>query len=163
MQMAAGDFTAAVASLNEMVKAHATASRFDLGDLRPLPEKAAKEISAMLVVARAPATGKLSQLRALNHIMEEQLPDPCEISCGEGFNSGRLARPILAEAFGRQLLAETASLESEARAKAIGEALEGTKFLRSGAIAEIFQTVLPAIGKDTAHKHLPAPYRTWLE
>lgn len=161
-QMAAADYAAAVASLDAMVQAHATITRFDLDDLRPLPEKAAKEIATRLATARAPAAGVLGRLRALNQIMEDQLPDPFELSCGEGFRAGWRARPILAEAFGQQLLAETASLEGETKAKAIGAALEGTSFLRMGAFDQIFKTVLPAIGKETAQKYLPVRYRTWL-
>ncbi|MSU25374.1 MAG: thioredoxin family protein [Opitutus sp.] len=161
-QMAGGDYAAAIGALDAMVKAHATVTRFDLGDLRPLPAKAEKEIAVRLVAARDPAAGKLGELRALNQIMEDELPDPFELSCGEGFRAGWLARPILADAFGRQLLAETASLEGEARAKAIGAALEGTSFLRIGAFSDIFDKVLRPLGKETAQKYLPARYRTWL-
>jgi len=161
-QMAAGDYGAAIAALDAMVRASGTRTRFDLGDLRPLDAKAANEINAKLAAAREPAAGKLGQLRALNQIMEDELPDPFELSCGEGFRAGWLARPILSDAFGRQLLAETAGLSGQTKAQAIGAALEGTKFLRSGAFDEIFKTVLPALGKETAQKYLPTRYRNWL-
>ena len=161
-QMAAGDFAGAVASLDAMVKARGTRSSYDIGDLRPLDDQAADAISLRLAAARASESGELTRLRALHQIMESELPDPFEQSCGSGFRAGWLARPILAEAFGRRLLVETASLDGEAKAQAIGSALEGTSFLRIGAMSEIFQTVLPSLGKETAQKYLPTRYRNWL-
>jgi thiol-disulfide isomerase/thioredoxin len=160
--MGAGDYPGAVAALEAVLAARVTATRFDLGDLRPLNAKAIAEIGSRLAAARAPSTTALVQIRALHQIMENELPDPYQLSCGEGFRAGWLARPILADAFGRIVLADTATLRGEERARAIGAALEGTRFLRSGAIGEIFTQVMTPLGKETAQKYLPASYRNWV-
>jgi hypothetical protein len=104
----------------------------------------------------------VDQIRALHQIMENELPDPYQLSCGEGFRAGWLARPILADAFGRIVLADTAALSGEERARVIGAALEGTRFLRSGAIGEIFSKIMTPLGKETAQKYLPPSYRNWV-
>ncbi len=160
--MAAADYAAAVDALAAMIAAHRTGTRFDLGDLRPLNPKAAQAIAARLATAREPAAGALGQIRALHLIMENELPDPFELSCGEGFRASWLARPILADAFGRRALADTAGLEGEAKARALGQALEGTAFLRSGAIGEMFTKIFAPLGKETAHQYLPKRYHGWV-
>lgn len=160
--MGAGNYPGAIAALEAMMAARTTATRFDLGDLRPLDAKSIAEIGSRLAAARAPSVTALVQIRALHQIMENELPDPYQLSCGEGFRAGWLARPILADAFGRILLADTAALSGEERARAIGVALEGTRFLRSGAIGEIFTKIMTPLGKETAQRYLPASYRNWV-
>jgi thiol-disulfide isomerase/thioredoxin len=160
--MGAGDYRGAVAALDAMLAARTTATRFDLGDLRPLDAKAVAEIGSRLAAARQPSATAVDQIRALHQIMENELPDPYQLSCGEGFRAGWLARPILADAFGRIVLADTAALSGEERARVIGAALEGTRFLRSGAIGEIFSKIMTPLGKETAQKYLPPTYRNWV-
>ena len=69
----------------------------------------------------------------------------------------------MAEGFGRALLAATATLSGEARARALAQGLEGTFFLNDGAIRTLVtQTIPELVGKEAAAAILPDPYKAWV-
>lgn len=160
--METGNYQQALAALTAMLGARETNTRFDLGDLRPWDDKSVAAVRARIQSAQNPAASKLETLRALHHVMETELPDPFEISCGYGFRAGALARLTLADAYGRELLNSTVNLEGAERLKVIGKELAGTAFVRSGALAELFSKIVAPAGKDVAHQYLPGNYRGWV-
>ncbi len=149
----------ALATLAEMLEAQKTRSAFDRGDFIPLDDRAIEVVRKRIEAGRKDAKDRVAPYYALHRIFEFELPDRFENGCGHGYRPKILARGVVGESYGKALIAATADLQGEVRAKALGRGLEGTRFLRQGSIKEIIQQLVPAlVGPKEAAKYLPRPY-----
>jgi thioredoxin-related protein len=153
----------ALATLGAVLDAQATRSAFDRGDFVPLDEKAIHAVRQRLEAGRKDEKDRVAQYYALHRVFEFELPDRFETCCGHGYRPKFLARGVVGEKYGKALLDSTADLPAEARAKALGQGLEGTLLSRQGPIKEIIDEVIPRlVGKAETATYLPEPYKTWV-
>jgi thiol-disulfide isomerase/thioredoxin len=162
-QAKAGRPQDALDSFEALLAEQSRRTRFDRGDFMPLDAAAIETVKKRIARGKKDPTDALAQYHALHRIFEYELPDPNEICCGHGFRPKFLARGLLGETYGQLLIDTTAKLNAEARAKALGQGLEGTGFWRQGPIAEIVDKLLPElVGREAAARYLPEPYRRWI-
>jgi thioredoxin-related protein len=135
----------ALESLEALLAAQSTRTRFDLGDFLPLDEKSIKTVSERIAAGKRAKDDPVQQYFALHRIFEYELPDRYELSCGHGFRPGWLARGWIGEEYGKLLIQSTAELPPAERAKALRKGLENTNFWRQGALAEIQDRLLPQL------------------
>ena len=159
----AGRSLEALNTLEEMLDAQSTRSAFDRGDFIPLDKKTIEAIRWHIEVGRRARIDPLAQYLALHIIFEFILPDRFEKACGSGYRPALLGREAVREKYGRTLMAATADLQGEARAKALGEGLAGTSFNRRGIIKEIVEKLIPElVGSKSASLYLPERYSSWV-
>lgn len=162
-QLQADQRLEALATLAEMLDAHKTRSTFDRGDFVSLDEKAIAALRTRIETGRKDAKDRVAQYYALHRVFEFELPDRFEICCGYGYRPKFLARVVVGEKYGRALMDATVGLPDEARAKALGRGLEGTRFVRQGPIKEIIEQLIPRlVGPKEAANYLPQPYSIWV-
>jgi thiol-disulfide isomerase/thioredoxin len=162
-QVKAGRPQDALESFEALLAEQSRRTRFDRGDFVPLDAAAIETVGKRIARGKKDPADALAQYHALHRIFEFELPDPNEICCGHGFRPMFLARGLLGETYGRLLIDTTAKLQGEARARALGQGLEGTRFWRQGPIAEIMDKLMPdLVGREAAARYLPEPYRGWL-
>jgi thiol-disulfide isomerase/thioredoxin len=138
-------------------------TRFDRGDFVPLDAAAIETLNKRIARGKKDPADALAQYHALHRIYEFELPDPNELCCGHGFRPKFLARGLIGDTYGQLLIDTTAKLQGEARARALGQGLEGTEFWRQGPIAQIVDKLLPElVGKEAAVRYLPESYRGWV-
>jgi len=135
----------ALQSLDALLAAQATRTRFDHGDFLPLDAASIKTVSERIATGKRAANDPVRRYFALHRIFEFELPDRYELSCGHGFRPAWLARGWIGEEYGRQLIESTAELPSAKRARALRKGLEDTRFWRQGALAEIQDRLLPQL------------------
>jgi thioredoxin-related protein len=142
----------ALESLEALLAAQATRTRFDQGDFLPLDATNIKTVSERIASGKRAAKDPLTQYFALHRIFEFELPDRYELSCGHGFRPGWLARGWIGEEYGKLLIESTAELPPAERARALRKGLDDTRFWRQGSLAEIQNRLLPQLegktGKD---------------
>jgi thiol-disulfide isomerase/thioredoxin len=142
----------ALDSLQALLAAHKTRTRFDHGDFLPLDAGSIKAVADRIASGKRAADDPLAQYFALHRIFEFELPDRYELSCGHGFRPGWLARGWIGEEYGKLLIQSTADLPPAERAKALRKGLDDTRFWRQGSLAEIQNRLLPQLegesGKD---------------
>src|SRR5262249_55089029 len=114
----------ALKSLEALVAAQSTRTRFDLGDFLPLDEKSIKTVADRIAAGNRANDDPVQQYFALHRIFEFELPDRYELSCGHGFRPGWLARGWIGEEYGKLLIQSTAELPAAERAKALRKGLE---------------------------------------
>ena len=164
----AGQPREALACVGAFVTAHAGRGAFDRGDYQPLTAEGLAALRQSVERGLARPDDAVAQYRALHDIFEgQQLPNRYKISChatgGSAFQPIIAVRKPMADGFGRALLAATASLSGEARARALAQGLEGTFFLNEGAIRTVVtQTIPELVGKETAAEILPGSYKQWI-
>jgi thiol-disulfide isomerase/thioredoxin len=153
----------ALDSFATLLDAQEKGTRFDHGDFVPLTADSIATLKKRIAQGMKDPKDSLAQYHALHRIFEFELPDPYEISCGHGFRPKFLARGVIGEVHGQLLIDTTANLAGEARAKALGQGLEGTMYYRQGSIAKIVETIMPdLVGKDAVAKYLPQWYQGWV-
>lgn len=163
-----GKPVAALECLGEFVAAQNGRSEFDRGDYIPLDAKGLAVLKQSIAAGLANRNDAVAQYFALHTIFEgQQLPNRYEISCHASGTSA--FEPIIAvrkptcDGFGNALLAATASLEGETRARALANGLENTAFLRYGAIQTIVSKMIPdLVGPEKAAAILPDSYKQWV-
>lgn len=164
-----GQPAAALDCLDEFVAAQGRRGPFDRGDYMPIDAKGLAVLKQSIADGKANGGRPLAQYLALHRIFEgQQLPNRYEISCHASGTSA--FEPILAvrmptcEGYGKALLAATASLEGEAKARALAKGLEHTAFLNSGTISTIINKMIPDLvgGRENAAAILPVPYKAWV-
>jgi thioredoxin-related protein len=139
----------ALKSLEALLAAQSTRTRFDLGDFLPLDEKSIQTVSERIASGKRAKGDLVQQYFVLHRIFEFELPDRYELSCGHGFRPGWLARGWIGEEYGKLLIQSTAELPPAERAKALRKGLENTNFWRQGALAEIQDRLLPQLEGKT--------------
>jgi hypothetical protein len=150
-------------SLDAMLAEQSRRTRFDRGDFVPLDAAAIETVRKRIARGKQDPADALAQYHALHRIFEFELPDPYELCCGHGFRPVLVARGLLGETYGQLLIDTTAKLQGEARARALGQGLEGTMFVRQGPIAQILDKLIPdLVGRQAAARYLPEPYRRWV-
>jgi protein disulfide-isomerase len=132
-------------SLQALLAAHATRTRFDLGDFLPLDGTSIKTVSGRIAEGQRASDDLVRQYFALHRIFEFELPDRYELSCGHGFRPGFLARGWIGEEYGKLLIHSTAELPPAERARALRSGLDNTRFWRQGSVAEIQDRLLPQL------------------
>jgi thiol-disulfide isomerase/thioredoxin len=153
----------ALQSFEALLVEQSRRSRFDRGDFVPLDAAAIETVAKRIALGQKDPADTLAQYHALHRMFEFEFPDPNEICCGHGFRPKFLARGLLGETYGQLLIDSTAKLQGEARARALGQGLEGTGFWRQGPIAQIVDKLVPElVGREAAAKYLPEPYRGWV-
>ncbi|HEY7154952.1 MAG TPA: thioredoxin family protein, partial [Gemmataceae bacterium] len=135
-QAKAGRPQDALHSFEVLLAEQSRRTRFDRGDFVPLDAAAIETVGKRIALGKKDPADTLAQYHALHRLFEFELPDPNEICCGHGFRPRFLARGLLGEIYGQLLIDTTAKLQGEARARALGEGLEGTGFWRQGPIAQ---------------------------
>lgn len=162
-QAKAGRPRDALHSFEALLAEQSRRTRFDRGDFVPLDAAAIETVGKRIARGQKEPADALAQYHALHRIFEFELPDPNEICCGHGFRPKFLARGLLGETYGQLLIDTTAKLQDEARARALGQGLEGTEFWRQGPIAQIVEKLMPdLVGREAAARYLPESYRGWL-
>jgi hypothetical protein len=112
----------------------------------------------------------VAQYFALHKVFEDQeLPNRYRMSRHPSAGVPGAFEPVIAvrkpldKGYGKALLAATVSLQGEARARAPGNGLEDTFFLKEGSIRTIVtQTIPDLVGADKAAEYLPEHYRGWI-
>jgi hypothetical protein len=135
----------ALKSLEALLAAQATRTRFDHGDFLPLDAASIETVSKRIATAKRAQDDLVHQYFALHRIFEFELPDRYELSCGHGFRPAWLARGWIGEEYGKQLIRSTADLPPAERGRALRKGLEDTRFWRQGALAEIQDRLLPQL------------------
>ncbi|HEV3023578.1 MAG TPA: thioredoxin family protein [Pirellulales bacterium] len=135
----------ALDSLEALLAAQATRTRFDQGDFLPLDAKSIKTVAKRIAMGKRDPDDQLGQYFALHRVFEFELPDRYELSCGHGFRPGWLARGWIGEAYGKLLIDLTAELPPAERAKVLRKGLDETNFWRQGSLAEIQDRLLPQL------------------
>jgi hypothetical protein len=162
-QAKAGRPQDALHSFEVLLAEQSRRTRFDRGDFVPLDAAAIETVGKRIARGKKDPADALAQYHALHRLFEFELPDPNEVCCGHGFRPKFLARGLLGETYGQLLIDTTAKLQGEARARALGQGLEGTGFWRQGPIAQIVDKLLPdLVGREAAARYLPKSYRGWL-
>jgi thiol-disulfide isomerase/thioredoxin len=157
LQVRAHEPGKALKSLEVLLAAQATRTRFDHGDFLPLDAVSIKTVSKRIAAGKQAANDPVRQYFALHRIFEFELPDRYELSCGHGFRPAWLARGWIGEEYGKQLIQSTADLPPAERARALRKGLEDTRFWRQGALAEIQDRLLPQLeGKSDKGDAPPA-------
>jgi thioredoxin-related protein len=135
----------ALESLEALLAAQSTRTRFDQGDFLPLDATSLKRVAERIATAKRAPDDRLRQYFALHRIFEFELPDRYELSCGHGFRPAWLARGWIGEEYGRLLIGSTADLPPAERARVLRKGLENTNFWRQGSLAEIQDRLLPQL------------------
>jgi hypothetical protein len=142
----------ALESLEDLLAAQTTRTRFDQGDFLPLDATSIKTVAERIASGKRAQGDPVTQYFALHRIFEFELPDRYELSCGHGFRPGWLARGWIGEEYGKHLIQSTADLPPAERARALRKGLDETRFWRQGSLAEIQDRLLPQLegksGKD---------------
>ncbi len=163
-----GDLGAALGTIGAFADAQDGRGPFDRGDYQPITTENLAALRRSVARGLARPADAATQYRALHDIFEGQLlPNRYKISChatgGSAFQPIIAVRKPMADGFGRALLAGTASLAGEARARALAQGLAGTFFLNEGAIRTVVtQTIPELVGKEAAAAILPDPYKAWV-
>jgi thiol-disulfide isomerase/thioredoxin len=153
----------ALHSFEALLAEQSRRTRFDRGDFVPLDAAAIETVGKRIARGKKDPADALAQYHALHRIFEFEFPDPNEVCCGHGFRPKFLARGLLGETYGQLLIDTTAKMQGEARARALGQGLEGTGFWRQGPIAQIVDKLIPdLVGREAAARYLPESYRHWL-
>jgi thiol-disulfide isomerase/thioredoxin len=159
-QAKAGRPQVALRSFEALLAEQPRRTCFDWGDFVPLDAPAIKAVRKQIARGQKDPADALSQYHALHRIFEFELPDRHELCCGHGFRPKFLARGLLGDAYGQLLIDKTAKLQGEARARALGQGLEGTSFSRLGPIAQILDKLMPdLVGREASARYLPESYR----
>jgi thiol-disulfide isomerase/thioredoxin len=163
-EILAGQDRRALRTLAAAVDAQATRSRCDRGDFILLDADSIATVRRRIAEGEADPGDGVALYYALHRILEFDLPNPYEMSCGEAFRPGIRVREILGDRYGRALIRSTEHLQGEARARALSKRLDGTFFIARGSIREIILELIPGlVGKQEAKKLLPGEfYPRWI-
>ena len=158
-EVLAGDDRRALQTLAAVLEAQPSRTRFDRGDFVALDAESIAAVRRRVADGEADSGNGVAMYYALHRIFEFDMPNPYEVSCGQGFRPSIRVRGEIGERYGRALIRSTDGLSGEARARALAKGLEGTFFGGQGAIGEIIRDLIPGlVGKETAKKLLPGPY-----
>jgi thiol-disulfide isomerase/thioredoxin len=163
-----GDSRAALGCLQDYVAAQDQLGAFDRGDYMPIDAAGLARLKQSVAAGLAKPDDVAAQYYALHQIFEgQQLPNRYKISChatgASAFQPIIAVRKPMADAYGTALLAATASLNGEARARALAQGLENTGFLNEGAIRTIVTKTIPElVGREQAAELLPGSYKAWI-
>ena len=157
-QVLAGDDRQALDTIEALLAAQSSRTRFDRGDFVPLDDASIAVVRRRIADARADAGDGVALLYNLHRIFEFDLPNSYEMSCGGPFRPNFRTVEPLGERYGRALIRATATMEGEARARALAKGLDGTFFLGRGAIREVLDLVARLVGKDKAKAIRPGAF-----
>ncbi len=163
-EILAGEDRRALRTLAAVLDAQATRTRLDRGDFVPLDADSMAIIRRRIAEGEADPGGGVAFYYALHRILEFDLPNPYDWSCGEAFRPNIRVREVIGDRYGRALIRSTEGLQGEARARALARGLDGTFFAPRGSIREILMDLIPGlVGKEEARKLLPGEfYPRWL-
>jgi thiol-disulfide isomerase/thioredoxin len=158
-EVLAGDDRRALNTLAAVLDAQPSRTRFDRGDFVALDAESIAAVRRRIADGEADSGNGVALYYALHRIFEFDMPNPYEVSCGQGFRPSIRVRGEIGERYGRALIRSTEGLSGEARARALAKGLEGTFFGGQGAIREIIRDLIPGlVGKETAKAILPGKY-----
>lgn len=157
-QVLAGDDRPALDTIESLLSAQSSRTRFDRGDFVPLDDASTAVVRRRIAAARADAGDGVALLYNLHRILAFDLPNSYELSCGGPFRPNFRTTEPLGERYGRALLRATEAMEGEARARALAKGLDGTFFPARGAIREILELVTRVVGKERAKAILPGDF-----
>jgi hypothetical protein len=158
-EILAGRDRQALHTLAAAVYAQATRCRFDRGDFVLLDADSIATVRRRIAEGEADSGEGVALYYALHRILQFDLPNPYEWSCGEAFQPGIRVREVIGDRYGRALIRSTDKLQGEARARALAKGLEGTFFAARGSIREIILELIPGlVGKQEARKLLPGEF-----
>jgi thiol-disulfide isomerase/thioredoxin len=163
-EILAGQDRRALHTLTAVVDAQATRSRFDRGDFILLDAESIATVRRRIAEGETDTGDGVALYYALHRILEFDLPNSYEESCGEAFRPNIRVRETIGDRYGRALIRSTDKLQGEARARALAKGLDGTFFAARGAIREIVLELIPRlVSKDEARKILPGNfYPRWI-
>ncbi|HEY2158523.1 MAG TPA: thioredoxin family protein [Isosphaeraceae bacterium] len=157
-QVLAGRDREALDTFDELLAAQASRTRFDRGDFVPLDDASIALVRRRIAAARADDGSGLALYFNLHRILEFDLPNSYELSCGGPLRPNFRVQEPVGDRYGRALLKATEGLDGEARAKALAKGLEGTFFVGRGPIGEVLQLIVKLVGKEGAGKLLPGEF-----
>lgn len=158
----------ALACIGAFADAQATRGPYDRGDAMPIDDDGLQALRRTVREGLAQPGNTAAEYLALHRIFENQeLPNRYRISChateGSAFEPIIAVREPICDGYGNALLAGTASMQGEERARALCKGLEGTFMLNSGAIRTIVTKTVPdLVGAENAAAFLPEPYKRWV-
>lgn len=161
----AGDLKGAFKCIGDIADAQASRGRYDCGDYLPLTAAGAAQLKKRAI--EATSQDAVAQYLALHRIFEQkEFPNRYEICChstqGNAFSPCFPLRFPIGDGYGKAILDATASLQGKERARALGNALEDTHFLRNGVIEEIVHKTIPELcAPEKGSAFLPERYRGW--
>ncbi len=138
------------------MNAQSTRTRFDRGDFVLLDADSIATVRRRIAEGEADPGDGVALGYALHRILEFDLPNPYEWSCGEAFRPGIRVRETLGDRYGRALIRSTEKLQGEAHARAMAKGLDGTFFVARGSIREIILELIPGlVGQAGSEKAAP--------
>ncbi|MGC4081703.1 MAG: hypothetical protein QM736_06260 [Vicinamibacterales bacterium] len=163
-----GEAIAALECLEAFVAVQDHRGPFDRGDYMPITAASLAQLRKHVADGLANRQDVLAQYFALHQIFENgELPDRYKISCHAtttaAFQPKWAVRKPIADTYGKALLAATAGLQGEARARALAKGLENTFLLNVGTLRKIVMELIPElVGSEKAAEMLPEPYKGWV-
>ncbi len=158
-EVLAGDDRRALKTLAAVLDAQPSRTRFDRGDFVGLDAESIATVRRRIADGEADSGNGVALYYALHRIFEFDMPNPYEVSCGQGFRPNIRIRGDIGDRYGRALIRSTEGLSGEPRARALAKGLEGTFFGGQGAIGEIIRDLIPGlVGKETAKTLLPGRF-----
>jgi hypothetical protein len=158
-EVLAGEDRRALGTLAAVLDAQPSRTRFDRGDFVALDAESVAVVKRRIADGKADSGNGVAFYYALHRIFEFDMPNPYEISCGQGYRPNIRVRGVVGDRYGKALIQATQSLGGEARAKALAKGLDGTFFGGQGPIGDIVQKLIPEfVGKEKAKAILPGKY-----
>ncbi len=157
-QVLAGKDREALDTFEALLAAQTSRTRFDRGDFVPLDDRSIALVRRRIVAARADDGGGVALYFNLHRILEFDLPNAYEMSCGGPLRPNFRVQEPVGDRYGRALLRATEGLEGEARARALARGLEGTFFVGRGSIGEVLNLIIKQLGAEGARKALPGDF-----
>ena len=113
-EILAGEDRKALRTLAAAVDAQATRTRFDRGDFVLLDAASIATVRRRIAEGEADPGDGVALYYALHRILQFDLPNPYEWSCGEAFRPNIRVRETLGDRYGRALIRSTEKLQGEA-------------------------------------------------
>ncbi len=157
-QVLAGQDREALETFEALLAAQASRTRFDRGDFVPLDEASIALVRRRIAAARADDGGGVALYYNLHRILEFDLPNSYDLSCGGPLRPNLRVQEPIGDRYGRALLRATEGLDGEARAKALAKGLEGTFFVGRGPIREVLDQIVKQVGQERARAMLPGEF-----
>ncbi len=131
-EILAGQDRQALRTLAAAVDAQATRSRFDRGDFILLDADSIATVRRRIAAGEADKGDGVALYYALHRILEFDIPNPYEMSCGEAFRPGIRVRETLGDRYGRALIRSTEKLDNQAQGAGDGQGARRDVLRRPG-------------------------------